>query len=456
MFNASPKRTPMKSQDASVRKHNFNVVFEGYSEKEVIEEANRCLACHNPTCVQGCPINNNIPQFISKVKEGDFAGAFALIREKSCMSDICGTVCPHEKQCSGNCIRGNKQEPVNIGAIEAYITNYAYEHKLIDDKIKNVRKEKVAVIGSGPAGLSFALEAAIEGFQVTVFEKENYLGGILRWGIPSYRLDENYLNRFIERLKKLNVSFVLNSDIKDMSEIRENFDYIFVGIGAPNNNQTKVNFEGVQGVYYAKEFLNKINLQNKNENGQKLFSECGKKVMIVGGGNAAMDVARNAVRLPQVEEVTIVYRRTENEMPACSEELNQAKEEGIKFLTLTDPVSFISKDGKLSQVECAIMELGEPDDSGRRRPIPSDKPNIILDVDTVVLALGFSNDQEFIKSNPDIEADKWGVIKVGGDRKTNVEKIFAGGDATTGASTVVAAMKAGRDAAKSIVVSLEK
>lgn len=431
---------------------NFNAKIAELSSEDIYNEACRCLNCPKPNCKLFCPISNNIPLFISKVKEGKIDEAHSVVMEKSCFPDICSIVCPHEKQCLGHCVRGIKGEPVNIPLIERYIAEHVSYTK------PNVTKtnHRFAAIGSGPASLAFALKLAEKGHKVVIYEKENYIGGVLKWGIPSFRLPSDKLDKYINRLKDLGVEFVLNCEIGKtilVEDLLKQYEAIFIGVGAHKSNKIHIPGEDNKNIFNTKEFLSKINLQN-GEN--KVFPECGKNVLVVGGGNAAMDAARSAIRLPQVEKVTIVYRRTEEEMPACHEELTEAKNEGIEFKTLTNPVQFIVINDKINKVECAKMILGEIDSSGRRRPIESNEHHVFIDANTVVLALGFSNDPNFAKSVLKVESDKWGAISVDENNKTSNKRIYAGGDASRGASTVVLAMKDGMNAAKDILKNLEK
>lgn len=451
------ERTKMYIQEPEKRKNNFSLVSTGYTKDEAIEEAKRCLNCKIPQCSKACPIQNRIPEFISEVKAGNFEKAYEIIKTKSLLSDICSTVCPHEKQCEGSCVRGIKGEPIAIGSIERFVSEWANEN-LKESYTKEPNGKKIAIIGAGPAGISCALYLLSKGYKVVFYEKENYVGGVLKWGIPSFRLSDKIVDNYYEKLKKMNAEFHFNyrvgkdNSLDDLLK-NEGYDACFIGIGACSSNVMNIEGEDLKGVYSADDFLSKINL-SELKGDRRYFDECGERVLIVGGGNVAMDAARCAVRLPQVKKVSIVYRRTEQEMPACSIELEHAKEEGIEFLTLKNPVKFIGKDGKLTQAECAVMVLGEPDASGRRRPVESDEDHIFLDVDTCVLALGFSNEKEISMYTKDLEADKWGCFIVDENNMTSREGIYAGGDAVTGADTVVRAMKAGINAAKAIDTKL--
>lgn len=444
------KRVMMKTVAGDVRKENFWPFLKGYDLKEATLEAERCLNCQIPRCKQACPIHNDIPLFIKAIKDGMIEKAYAIIKEKSVMPEICGTVCPHEDQCEGACVMGIKYESIAIGALERFIAKYARDNGFKDDEKILKKDEKVACIGSGPASLACAYVLSQNGYQVDVYEKEDFIGGVLTWGIPSFRLEREAVDHLIDELKDRDVNFILNKKIDDLKELQKSYDAVFIGTGAPISNPMRIEGEGSKGVYAADDFLTKINMA-PCINGRKEFEDCGQKVIVVGGGNVAMDAARCAIRLPQVKEVTIVYRRSENEMPACKEELEHAKEEGIVFKTLCNPVAFIGKD-HVKEVECAIMELGEPDASGRRKPIETDK-HIVLNADTVVLALGFSNDRTVADNTPELKADKWGCFIVDEDGKTSIDNVYAGGDAVTGAKTVVKAMDAGIKAAKAMMRS---
>lgn len=438
-------RTEMQTVAPEIRKNNFNMFLLGYTKEEAVAEAKRCFNCKNAKCSQDCPIHNYIPDFMEAVANENFAKAYEIISEKSCMPEICGTVCPHEDQCEGACINGIKGEPVAIGSVERFVAEWAAENGLTKVEKPLSNGKSVACVGAGPASMACAEVLARRGYAVTIYEKYDYIGGILAWGIPSYRLDRKAIQNKVETLEGLGVEFKFNQNITNIDKLRKEHDAVFLGIGAPNSNPMGIPGEDLQGVYPADEFLSKINFAPMDEKGRRHFDGCGKKVLICGGGNVAMDAARDAVRLEQVEKVTIVYRRSEAEMPACNEELKHAKEEGIEFLTLTNPVEFVGDNGKLAQAICAVMELGEPDASGRRRPVETDK-RIMLDIDTAVLALGFSNDPTIGNATADLEADKWGCFSVNEKNATTADNVYAGGDGVTGASTAVKAMQAGINA----------
>lgn len=456
-MNSALNKTKCKEISLNERKSTFKPVYGCYTKEEAISEASRCLSCPKPKCVEGCPIHNCIPEILKATRDEDFKLAYSLIRENSCLPEICSVVCPHEKQCSGHCVRSNTQEGVNIGDVERFISEFAIEKKLDVIKAKPNGK-KIAAIGSGPASLSFALTMAEKGYQVTIYEKENYIGGILSYGIPSYRLDNQILEHLIAKLKASNVLFVLNTEVgKDftLDNLISNFDGVFIGTGATKQNSLQIVDKNAKNVYFAGDFLEKVNHAPMDKDGKRLFKECGKNVVVVGGGNAAMDAARDAIRLPQVESVKIVYRRTEKEMPACASELNDAKVEGVEFLTLTNPSKFIYKNDKLEALECAVMELGEPDESNRRKPIESNKPHIFINTDTVILALGSSNNKEF-SNGTNLKVDDWGAILVDENNKTSIDMVYAGGDVVSGPSTVVNAMKHGMNAANNMHKELRK
>ena len=447
------KRVHAATIDGDKRNDNFKPFISLYSEEELQAECNRCLNCPKPSCKEGCPISNRIPEFIQKAKEGNYKEAFEIISDRSIMPDICGIICPHEDQCEGHCIRNKIDEPVAIGQIERFIGEWAIKNGLTKKNKVNHNGKKVACIGSGPASIACAEKLSEAGYAVTIYEKSSETGGVLSWGIPSYRLPRENVDDHIKRLIDLGVNFICDKSLgKDIhfEELQKEYDAIFLGIGAYKTNKMNVEGENLNGIYHSDEFLTKINLSPIDENGQRHFDECGESVLICGGGNVAMDAARDAIRLPQVKKVTIMYRRTESEMPAAYEELNQAKEEGIEFMSLHTPVAFLGSEGKLEKVEVAIMELGEPDDSGRRRPIETAKEHLLLKYDTVVLALGYGVDGDSLKNIEGLEVDARNRIIVDEEGRTSLAHVYAGGDDVTGAKTVVSAMKAGLIAAETI------
>ncbi len=434
------RRVLMKEIAPKKRLHNFEPFRLGYTKQEAIKEAQRCLNCKNPRCVLNCPIHNRIPEFIQRVKEDKLLEAYSILMNKTVLPEICGTICPHEKQCEGACVRGIKGESVNIGAIERYIAKYMRLENKDETTFQKHLDIHVALIGSGPASLACALYLAQNGAKVSIYEKESYLGGVLRWGIPGYRLDKEVLKHLLKRLEKLGVEFILDHEVQDLNELKDH-DAIFIGSGALKPNRLNIEGEDLDGIYQAKDFLKETNFKHKLE---RTF----KNIMVVGGGNVAMDAARNALRLEGVKNVTIVYRRSLEEMPACKEELDDALLEGVTFLPLTNPYKLIGQD-RLEKVILQKMTLGEPDDSGRRRPLPLDE-YIEYEVDALILALGFkANDNTF-----GLKTDDRGLIKVNDQMESSRPLVFVGGDAQRGPMTVVLAMKDGIKAAKEILGKL--
>lgn len=448
------KRIPMETIPGAERRNNFYPFLKGYTEEEVKQEAGRCLHCAKPLCRGGCPIENRIPDFMAEVKEGHFEEAYEILSERTCFPDICGTVCPHEKQCEGHCVRGRMGDPVAIGSVERFVGEWAQAHGLTPQAPPAPNGKTAAVVGAGPAGMACAQKLAEAGFAVTVYEEAGYAGGILTWGIPSYRLSNEVKENHIETLRKLGVQFKFNTKVgRDipLQELSDTYDAVFLGTGAPIGKKMGVPGEDLEGVFAADDFLKAVNLSPLDEEGRRSFPACGRHVIVIGGGNVAMDAARDAVRLKQVESVTIVYRRTEKEMPAGAGELEHAKEEGVVFYTLHNPAAFHGSDGHVSSAELCVMELGEPDSSGRRRPVDTGKAHVNLACDTVILALGFSDDPTLAQQNPGLAADKWGCFQVDDNGKTTMANVYAGGDAVTGADTVVKAMRAGLKAAQAII-----
>lgn len=424
-----------------------------YLKERAIFEVNKCLNCPNPLCVKGCPIHNDIPNILNAIKNEDFIHAYLLLKENTCMPDICGLICPHERQCLGYCVKSKIGDGVNFGIVERFISEYAYENNL--EKIdKNIINKRVACIGSGPASLSFVLMMAKAGYKVTIFEKENKLGGLLYYGIPNFRLDKKYLDRFIENLQKYNVEVKTNIEVgKDikLSEIISSYDGVFIGTGSQVQNTLQNMDINHKYVVFAGDFLH---LYNDNDNTKDVVN-CGENVVVIGGGNAAIDAARSAKRLNNVKSVKILYRRSEKEMPAYQSEFNKAKEEGIEFITLINPVKFVYKNDKLESVECAIMKLGEIDGSGRPRPVESNEPHKFIKADTVILALGSSNEVSFL-TDTDIKINDKKLIVVNDKNKTSNDKVYAGGDIVRGPLNVVSAMKDGMNAAKNLDKELRK
>ena len=441
------KRTPMAEIAADVRKNNFDKFLLGYTKEEAVTEAKRCFNCVNARCRKACPIHNEIPDVMEAVANEDFHLAYELLCENTVLPAICGTVCPHEDQCEGSCINGINGEAVAIGSVERFVAEWAEKEGLTKCGKPSPNGKTAVCVGAGPASMSCAEVLAKKGWQVTIIEKEEYFGGVLTWGIPSYRLGRETIEAKKALLESLGVKFEFGKKVSDLSKLRNEYDAVFLGTGATISNTMGIPGEDLEGVFPAPKYLTSINLSPVEADGRRHFEGSGKNVLVVGGGNVAMDAARDAVRLAQTEKVYIVYRRSEEEMPACKAELDDAKEEGVEFLTLRNPVEFVAdENGHVSKAVCAVMTLGEPDASGRRRPVETEE-RITLDVDTVVLALGFSNDPEIAKTNSGLDADKWGCFNVNEHFRTSYDNVYAGGDAQTGASTVVKAMKAGIAAA---------
>ena len=455
-------KVPVKEQDAKVRATNFEEVCLGYTPEEAIEEAKRCLNCKKPLCVSQCPVSIDIPGFISHVKEGDFEGAAKVIAESSALPAVCGRVCPQETQCEGKCVLGIKGEPVSIGKLERFVADWSRENNIDLGTTVEKKNKKVAVIGSGPAGLTCAGDLARMGYDVTIFEALHEPGGVLVYGIPEFRLPKDTVVKHeIDNVKKLGVKIETNVIIGrtvTIDELIENegFDAVFIGSGAGLPKFMGINGENSNGVFSANEFLTRNNLMKAFKENYSTPIKSGKKVAVVGGGNVAMDAARTALRLGS--EVHIVYRRSEEELPARVEEVHHAKEEGIIFDLLTNPVEIIAdENGWVKGMKCIKMELGEPDASGRRRPVEAKGSEYIMDVDTVIMSLGTSPNPLISSTTPGLETNRWKCIVA--DEETGLtskEGVYAGGDAVTGAATVILAMGAGKHAAKAINEYLSK
>ncbi len=455
MPNMSLEKVPMPQSEASVRNTNFKEVALGYTDEMAKEEAARCLKCKNKPCVAGCPVCVDIPEFISLIEQGEIEKAFYKVKETNSLPAICGRVCPQETQCEQLCLRGIKGEPVAIGRLERYVADWAMKNIEENHDINN-SKAKVAIIGSGPASLACSGELAKMGYDVTIFEAFHVAGGVLVYGIPEFRLPKEIVQKEINEIKKLGVKIEMNMVVGKVVSIDELFNEgykaVFVGTGAGLPSFMNIPGENLNGTFSANEFLTRINLMkayDPDHNDTPVF--IGRRVAIVGGGNVAMDAARCAKRMG-AEEVYIIYRRSETEMPARIEEVEHAKEEGIIFHTLTNPIS-IEDDGNgwVGGIKCVKMELGEPDDSGRRRPVVIKGSEYVIPMDSVVIAIGQSPNPLIKNSTPDLETNKWGCIVA--DENTGItskEGVFAGGDIVTGAATVILAMGAGRNAAKSI------
>ena len=454
--NMSLTKVPMPEQAPDVRNKNFEEVALGYTAEMAMEEAARCLNCKNKPCVSGCPVNVPIPGFIEKVAEGDFEAAYEIITSENALPAICGRVCPQENQCEGKCVRGIKGQPVGIGCMERFVADYHMEHaEPVKADIKKNGK-KVAVVGSGPSGITCAGELIKKGYDVTVFEALHKAGGVLSYGIPEFRLPKALVAREIKSVEDLGVDIETNVIVGrsvTIDELMEDgYEAVFVGSGAGLPRFLNIPGENLLGVYSANEFLTRVNLMK----GYK-FPEAptpvkvGKRVAVVGAGNVAMDAARTAKRLG-AEEVYIVYRRSEEEATARLEELHHAKEEGIIFKFLNNPAAIVGDDnGWVKGMEIIKQELGEPDASGRRRPVPVEGSNYILDVETVIIAIGQSPNPLIRHTTPGLECQKWGGIIVNEETmESSKENVYAGGDTVTGAATVILAMGAGKKAAAAI------
>ena len=458
MANRIP-RVPVREQDPAVRAHNFDEVCYGYSREEALLEATRCLNCKNPRCVSACPVGLKIPVFISKLVENDIPGAAAVIAEDSSLPAVCGRVCPQETQCEGSCILGVKGEPVAIGKLERFVADYSRSHpeELRPEAVQERKQSaaKVAVIGSGPAGLACAADLAKWGYDVTIFEALHKAGGVLEYGIPEFRLPkEKVLRGEIEDVLKLGVK--IETDVVvgrtvtvDSLLDRQGFAAVFIGTGAGLPKFMNIPGENLCGVFSANEFLTRNNLMCAYREDHMTPIHVGRKVCVVGGGNVAMDAARTALRLGA--EVHVVYRRTEAELPARKEEVHHAMQEGIIFDMLTNPVEIIGNEkGWVSAMKCIKMELGEPDASGRRSPVPVEGSEFEIETDTVIMALGTSSNPLIAKTTAGLETTRSGGIVTDETGETSRPGVFAGGDAVTGAATVILAMGAGRTAAKAI------
>ena len=450
------KKVPVREQDPQVRAKNFDEVCLGYNMEEAMDEATRCINCKNAKCVQGCPVAINIPGFIQQVKEGNIEEAYKIIGESSALPAICGRVCPQESPCEGKCIRGIKGEPVSIGKLERFVADYALEHDIKPVGAEKTNGHKVAVIGSGPAGLTCAGDLAKLGYEVTVFEALHELGGVLVYGIPEFRLPkQKVVAKEIEKVKELGVKFETNVVIGKSTTIdqlieEEGFEAVFIGSGAGLPKFMGIPGENANGVFSANEYLTRSNLMKAFDESYDTPIAAGTKVAVIGGGNVAMDAARTALRLGA--EVHIVYRRSEEELPARVEEVHHAKEEGIIFDLLTNPKEIlVDENGWVKGMVCVKMELGEPDASGRRRPVEVAGSEFTMDLDTVIMSLGTSPNPLISSTTEGLEVNKWKCIVAEEENgKTTKEGVYAGGDAVTGAATVILAMGAGKAGAKGI------
>jgi len=460
MANMSLKKQIMPEQKPEIRNKNFEEVALGYTSDMAIEEAQRCLQCKTEPCVSGCPVNVRIPQFIAKVAAGDFAGAYGEIAMTNSLPAVCGRVCPQETQCEGKCVRGIKGEPVAIGRLERFVADWQMQHG--KDEVKRPEKNghKVAVVGAGPAGLTCAGDLAKMGYAVTVFEALQTAGGVLVYGIPEFRLPKEIVAKEVGKLQELGVEIQTNMVVGKVNSIDElfeqGFEAVFIGSGAGLPSFMNIPGENLLGVYSANEYLTRVNLMKAYKEGYDTPIAKSRKVAVVGGGNVAMDAARCAKRLG-AEEVYIVYRRSEAELPARAEEVHHAKEEGIVFKLLNNPVRILGDEsGRVNGIECVEMELGEPDASGRRRPVPKEGSNFVIDVDTVIVSIGTSPNPLIRSTTKGLEANKHGCLIASENGLTTRDGVFAGGDAVTGAATVILAMGAGKIGAQSIDEYIQK
>lgn len=464
MPNMRAEKNPMPTQPPEVRAHNFLEVATGYDEETAMDEALRCLSCKNMPCVAGCPVNIHIPEFISKIKEGDFEGAYQVINKSSSLPAVCGRVCPQETQCESKCVRGIKGEPVGIGRLERFVADWHNAHTKEAAVPPESNGHKVAVIGSGPSGLTCAGDLAKKGYQVTIFEALHTAGGVLVYGIPEFRLPKAIVQQEVDALTALGVEIATNVVIGKTLTVDELFEQgyeaVFIGSGAGLPNFMGIPGESLKGVYSANEFLTRSNLMKAYEANRATPIMKGGKVAVVGGGNVAMDAARTALRLG-AEKVSIVYRRSLEELPARKEEVEHAMEEGIDFLLLNNPVEILGfenpndpkdpRNGFVTAMRCIKMELGEPDEKGRRRPIPIEGSEFELPVDTVIMAIGTSPNPLIKSTTSGLEVNRRGGIVIHEDTgETSRKGVYAGGDAVTGAATVISAMGAGKLAAKAI------
>ena len=463
MPNMSLKKQPMPTQDPAVRAHNFSEVATGYTEEMAVAEAERCLHCKNMPCVTGCPVNIRIPDFIEKIKNRDFEGAYAVISETSSLPAVCGRVCPQETQCEGRCVRGIKGEPVGIGRLERFVAD-THNAAAVSTTQTSPTGRKVAVIGSGPSGLTCAGDLAKRGYRVTVFEALHRAGGVLVYGIPEFRLPKAIVRREVENLAAMGVGVMTNVVIGKTLTVEElfarGFEAVFIGSGAGLPNFMSIPGEGYKGVYSANEFLTRSNLMGAYRPDAETPIMKGGRVAVVGGGNVAMDAARTALRLG-AEKVYIVYRRSMEELPARREEVEHAQEEGVEFLLLNNPTEILGyhdpaeprhpKNGFVTGIRCIRMQLGEPDERGRRRPVPVPGSEFTLDVDTVIMAIGTSPNPLITSTTEGLDTNRRGGIVVEESTgATSRPGVFAGGDAVTGAATVISAMGAGKTAAAAI------
>ncbi len=448
-------KVPVREQDAKLRATNFEEVCLGYNEEEAKKEASRCLNCKNPKCIEGCPVAINIPGFISHIKDNKFEDAAKEIAKYSALPAVCGRVCPQESQCEGKCVLGIKGEPVSIGKLERFTADWSAEYNVDLSETAPSNGKKIAVIGSGPSGLTCAGDLAKKGYDVTIFEALHKAGGVLEYGIPEFRLPkEKVVKNEVENIKKLGVKIETNVIIGKTITVDElfedeKFEAVFIGSGAGLPKFMGINGENANGVFSANEFLTRVNLMKAYLDEYDTPVKNGKKVAVVGGGNVAMDAARTALRLGA--ESHIVYRRSESELPARVEEVHHAKQEGIIFDLLTNPKEILTdENGWVNGMRCVKMELGEPDASGRRRPVEIEGSEFIMDVDTVIMSLGTSPNPLISSTTEGLEVNKWKCLVADENGLTTKEGVYAGGDAVTGAATVILAMGAGKKAAEAI------
>lgn len=468
MANMSLNKTPMPEQSPEVRAHNFQEVTTGYTEEMALNEALRCLNCKNMPCVAGCPVNVHIPEFITRIKEGDFEGAYQVINKSSSLPAVCGRVCPQETQCESKCVRGIKGEPVGIGRLERFVADWHNMHSDEAPKTEPSNGHKVAIVGSGPSGLTCAGDLAKAGFDVTVFEALHMAGGVLVYGIPEFRLPKAIVQKEVDNLKAMGVKVETNMIIGKTLTVDDlfqmGFEAVFIGSGAGLPNFMGIPGESLKGVYSANEFLTRSNLMKAYKDNPVTPIMKGGNVAVVGGGNVAMDAARTALRLG-ADNVYIVYRRSMEELPARREEVEHAMEEGIQFMLLNNPVEILGynnpedkrdpRNGTVVGMRCIRMELGEPDERGRRRPVEVPGSEFVLDVDTVIMSIGTSPNPLIKSTTVGLDVNKrGGIIVEEGTGATSRDGVYAGGDAVTGAATVISAMGAGKVAAKAIVEKL--
>lgn len=452
MANMSLKKNEMPQQSPDIRRTNFDEVALGYTAEQAIDEAARCLQCKNRPCVGGCPVNVKIPEFIAHVAEGDFEGAYKVITETNSLPAVCGRVCPQETQCESKCVRGIKGEPVAIGRLERFVADYHMQHNTEKPVKPESNGHRVAIVGAGPSGLACAGSLASKGYQVTVFEALHVAGGVLSYGIPEFRLPNTVVKNEIESLKALGVEIKTNMIIGKTFLIDElfedGFEAVFIGSGAGLPKFMNIPGENLNCVYSANEFLTRINLMEAYKENSRTPIFHPKHAVVVGGGNVAMDAARSARRIGA--EVTLVYRRTEKELPARKEEVEHALEEGIKFEFLTSPIEINGEDGRVKSITCQRMKLSEPDESGRARPVVIEGSEFDMECDCVIMAIGTSPNPLIASSTDGLDTQRWGGIVADEVGKTSRDMVWAGGDAVTGAATVILAMGAGKTAAEEI------